>query len=159
MVEKKLFPNHPHANRELRLEMSNLFRLLKEYLAQLSFKDLNLQKRIYLMDQLRKRKRDRVFQIMMKQTQELMEGVPYKDENYHYLHFQLAAVANGFYGQQGVRKFDPHLQEKMNHLDIHYFMLKLQESCAMLNRNRILRQDYQLNLIPEMQLLLFQSPV
>ncbi|MFK7925850.1 MAG: hypothetical protein AB8H47_28130 [Bacteroidia bacterium] len=142
----------------LRLETSNLYKLLKRFLAQKAYENDDSSTALYLLTALRERKLSKSFEIEQKKLESGLAEQQQRSADYHHTQFQKEAEANGMYGQQYLRLPDPHLQAKIDHLDRYYLLIKLKESCEMRNRERILNTPYQRHLLPEIRSFLAANP-
>lgn len=148
------FPKTPAQKKRFREEFSKLFKLLKGYLAYIEFQKQPYKEDLYALEQFRERKLNKAFQTQyLALTKKLNEANQIAVDYYH-TRAELSLKANAFYGQKQVRVFDKNLQERANNLDIFYLIIKLRESCEMLNRKHVMNASYQLNLLPEITPLL-----
>ncbi len=148
-IFKKVYPSRSYHENYLRKQFSILFQLLKGYLAQVHWQNLELEKELSLFQSLEKRELDSLYQI---QEQSLLKDFKNRnrpDANHFYLQFQMQKTADSYFSKKQKRQFDAALQEKINNLDAFYLIEKLKGSCEMLNRKKIVEGNYDWNLVNE----------
>jgi len=157
-VYKKLFPKQSYHDQKMRDEMSHLFGLLKDFLAQLEFRDVEQELgNLWLLRQLRKRKAFHVFQLELNSFDRKLSKSPTQDAKYYYTQYLVSNISNQVYGQKQIRDLNQSIQQKLDYFDIYYLYIKLRESCEMLNRKQILNVQYELRMIPELLSFLEQE--
>ncbi|GAB4413318.1 MAG: hypothetical protein OHK0039_20140 [Bacteroidia bacterium] len=132
-----LYPGQVYQDKVLRTRMSQLFGLLQDYLAWLELRQRPWQRDLLALAQLRQRRADAVFVKQLHALGRKLDDQPLRDATYSFAAFELAAEANGYYGQQAVRTPDDSLTRKLFHLDAWYLAQKLKESCEWLNRRQV----------------------
>lgn len=138
MVFVRLYGTSVHfQEKKIRVLSSFLFQAVKSFLAGKELTGQVFLEDLLALAQLRKRRVEEVFSKQHKQIKRQIEQSPLRDSDYFFTSYELAREANGFYGQQHLRKLDDSLQEKMNALDAWYLSQKLKESCEMLNRQNV----------------------
>lgn len=150
-VYQAVFGKAQFDDTKLRLETSYLYQLLKRFIAQQAYEQDPFSEGLFLLSSLRERKLIRIFEIESKRLEKQLARAKVQDADYHFAQFQKESEANGMYGLQYLRRPDPHLQAKINHLDRYYLLIKLKECCEMRNRERILNTPYQLDFLPEIR--------
>lgn len=143
----QIWPDEIYQDQRIRDVISQLFRLLKQFLIiEEQHKDGRRQK-ILLLRQLKRRRLTRSFRIEAKTlSQELKQSE--QRERRHWQHsLWLAEEEDEFFGLQAVRKADNRLQEKMYALDRYYLIEKFQQACEMLNRQQIIEVTYEMPLL------------
>ena len=78
-----------------------------------------------------------------------MEGIQQHDEEFYYQKYMLSNIAERHFALQNQRKFDKHLQEAADNLDIFYYTKKMKYLCIMLDRQKYLSRAYDLHLLEE----------
>lgn len=144
-VGARIFPNETSNAQKVREQMSFLYRLLKSFLTHQELQEREYQGELFLLAQLRKRKLERAFEAEKRALKKRIDQNPYQDLTYYWNKYQVANESFEMRGQQQLRVDDRHLQEKMDHLDAWYGMMKLRESAEMLNRQRILNTTFDLS--------------
>lgn len=150
-VFKALFPDEAFHPQKLRDEFARLFRLIKGFMAIQEFESRPWEKEVFLLAQFRTRQLDKAFQTQLQSMGKKLESSELRDAHYYKTRSEIAHEANGFYGQQQVRKMDYSIQDRADHLDVYYLIHKLRESCEMLNRKHVMNADYQLHILPELK--------
>ena len=158
-VFKKVYPKRKFDPAYLRKQSSLLFKLLRSFLIFKQHQSEKISNDIALLKQYRSRKLDRLFENEFKQLKATLDEYPVPDRNYFYWKYQLAQEEDLFFGGLQTRRYDQSLQEKVDMLDHYYLLIKLQESCEMLNRSRIVEGEYSLNFMGPILEYLEQNPV
>lgn len=144
-----IFPGTTFNEQKLRLEISDLYLLIKQFLTDQAMREDGFQPELYLLTKLREKNLERIFATEVNALRKKLEQQPIRDSQFYYTQFKIAAEKNGYYGMHQQRVFDESLQQKVDFLDMYYFTIKLKETCEMLNRNTILEEKYQLRLVEE----------
>ncbi|MEM7370204.1 MAG: hypothetical protein AAF587_16470 [Bacteroidota bacterium] len=139
----------PYQEKRIRVLISQLFQHIHTYLAQVELAKYPVREDLLALAQFRKRRIEDVFGKQYKKIKRLMQESPQRDSDHYFATYELAKEANGFYGQQHLRKLDDSLQVKMDSLDAWYLGQKLKESCEMLNRQNVFSVDFQNPMIKE----------
>ncbi len=142
-VFEQLWPQESFQDQRMRDVLSQLFRLLKQFMVvEEQQRDARYQK-ILLLRQLKKRRLARSFRIEAKAlSRELAQSEQRERRDWQYS-LWLAEEEDEFFGLQAIRKADPRLQEKMYALDRYYLIEKFQQACEMLNRQQIIEEQYE----------------
>lgn len=150
VVFKKLFPNQKYEDIKVRELMSNTYKQVRDFLIYMELQSSDFKRDLALLKQFRKRKFDNLFGQQLKQLRKSVHADPLKNLEYTKREFLLAEEENQYFEDQRIRAFDESIQVKLDNLDIYYFSVKLRDTCEMLNRQRIINQQYDLNLLEEM---------
>lgn len=152
-----LYAKKPFSRQRLREVFAALFTLLKGFLAYLEYRETPYQEEVFALTQFRKRQLNKAFGTQLHLlSQQLDQDQELSAHNYK-IRSDVALEANGFYGQQQVRVFDHNLQQRADAFDVYYLIIKLRESCEMLNRKHVMNADYELHLLPELENWLAQG--
>ena len=155
LSEKKafsaIFPQQPYQHQHLKDEMSQLFKLLRGFLAQLELEVNPTQQTLLALTQLRKRSVNAVFRPQYNALSKQLNQEPLQREQHFYQRIQLMHQADLHHGQRQRRIVDNSLQVKMDHLDAFYFYHKLRGSAELLNRKNIFSEEPRLPLIDAVQ--------
>lgn len=150
-VYAHLFPGESFDPRQMGYLMNYLLKLGERFLAIERYEQEEELMNCHILDQFVDRKLDKHYNYLLKKSTKTVQGSKAKNGDlYYYQYLMGKAAANHFYSQQ-VRKFDPSLQMMSDQLDQFYFFHKLRYSCEMLNRQTIIRAEYQLNFVNEVR--------
>lgn len=138
----------------IREMLSALNKLIKEFLVLNELKKSEFYFELDLLKQYKKRDLESLYQIQLKLVKEILEKDIYKNKEYYKRAFLLASIENEHFTAKHIRALDENIQLKVDNLDYYYFSSKLKESCEMLNRQRLLNQQYQFNLFEEIENLI-----
>ncbi|MBX2874058.1 MAG: hypothetical protein KTR30_18215, partial [Saprospiraceae bacterium] len=131
--------------------MNYLLRLGERFLALQRYEQEEELIQCHTLDQFVDRKLTKHYNYLLRKATKAIEDSKSKNgESYYYQYLMGKAATNHFYSLQ-VRKFDPSLQTVSDQLDQFYFFQKLRYSCEMLNRQTIIRAEYELNFVDEVQ--------
>lgn len=135
----------------IREMLSALNKLVKDFLVFTQIKNSDFYYEIDLLKQFRKRDLENLYQIQLKLVKEILEKDKFKNKEYYKRAFLLASVENEHFTAKQIRALDENIQIKVDNLDFYYFSTKLKESCEMLNRQRMLNQQYNFHLFDEIE--------
>jgi hypothetical protein len=151
-VFKKIFPTQKFDKGLLNRTASALLQLLHDFLVQerLQHEKMQLEQQLILLEELRKLKADKDYKSSLQKyhkTQEkTAEGTSEAFLNKYKLHKELDRL----FIDKGGRQFDENLQLKNYYFDAYFVVEKLRIACDMINRNNIIRSDYQTTMIEEL---------
>lgn len=147
VVFAQIWPKEKFHDQHMRDVISQLFRLLKQFLILEEQQKDERRQKILLLRQLKKRRLKRSFRIEAKALSRALDQSEHRERKYWQHSLWLAEEEDEFFGLQAVRKADNRLQEKMYALDRYYLIEKFQQACEMLNRQRIVEVRYQMPLL------------
>jgi hypothetical protein len=141
-VYDQIWPGEAYRPDRLRNRLSQLYQHLQHYLAELALlHQPELRERLYLTE-LQRRSLPRNFEIELKAARR-RSGDPERITSEYFFHqYQLAELANSYYGLRELRIEDDNLLQKLHWLDHYYYLIVLRESCELLNRSQIMGQAY-----------------
>lgn len=143
----KLFPDTPLDEQKFREEVSMLYRQLKQFLALETLQQTRHAADLLLLRSVRERGIGNIFEIEANALEREIAAVSQPADEDYWAAYQLADERNRFFGQQQVRTADDSLQHKSDALDTYYWLVKLRESCEMLNRNQLLNTQFDAHLM------------
>lgn len=149
-IFKAAFPKRPFRDATLREHTHYLYRALKQFLIHQEIGQTELQSSIHLLRQLRRRSVMGLFDKEYKTIQKDYSKISHQQEQYHLHQLWLADEANEAFGKQQVRALDSSLPTKIHHIDVWYLLVKLRESCELLNRNNLLNTSYEIILTDDL---------
>ncbi len=157
-VFSALFPGKAFHQQRMRELMAGLYRLLRNYLAQLNWESTEYSQELAALDQYRKRGLNGVFQKELTAIRKKLSTNQQLESAHYFTQFELAKLANLHYGQQQRRVHDTSLQDKADKLDTWFLYMQLMESCEMLNRNQVMGTAYQPGILSHLEAYLADNP-
>ncbi len=142
----------PEGNPEKQLAylMNYLLKLAEKFIGQQQYESQESKVYFDILNALINRKLDKHYQFFLKKvTQTLKEGYP-TGSDYFLLQYELANIADRNFIAKDERRFDKHVQQVADNLDLFYISRKLKVTCEMINRERIFQTPYQLNHLKEL---------
>jgi hypothetical protein len=136
---------------KIREILSALLKTAKDFLIFNAAKENTFRYEIDLLKQYQKRKLDNLYLLQLKTVNTIIEADEFENKEFYRRKFLLASIENEHFTGKQVRELDQNIQIKLDNLDYYYFSLKLQESCEMLNRQRLLNQSYQFHLFDDIE--------
>ena len=145
VVFKKLYPNQPYDDKQMRYLMNYTLKAAEEFLGQQRIDNLSLKDN-YILEALVDRKLEKHSKRYFEKIADDQEGIQEKSINYYYAKYKLADTANKHFNNQDLRKDNLNLNLKLaaENLDLFYFYYKLKYSCEMLNRQKVFSTKYDL---------------
>lgn len=155
-LSKSLFPNEKTvvAKQRLREHMSDLLSLFKRFLVLQALEETPDEENLLLLRQLRKRQLNKMHKSILEKITTNHNKQPYLNEAYYEIKYGITEEAEAFFVQNNLRDQEDSLQELVQDFDTYYIAKKLKFLCEMLNRGRIIKKDYQLYGITEIESLL-----
>lgn len=147
---KKLYPKRTFDDTLIRKEISSLFKLLKQFLAQLEFDHHTSTPQLYLLRGLQSHEIDHLFQLEYSRSTKSQSSSTTQSPETFLFQYHIAAEGDLYFERQQKRGYDEALQLKTNNLDLFYLAAKLKESCEMINRQNIIQSDYQVTFLQEL---------
>lgn len=149
VVFKKLYPKQVYDDKQLKYVMNYLLKQAEQFLIQTRMESEQPLMNNFLLDALMNRKLNKHYQGYLGKMEEALELSRAKNPLYFYHKYQFASIANWHYINQNLRVYDSNLQNVSDYLDYFYFLNKLKYSCEMINRSKVLVDDYELKFIEE----------
>ncbi len=146
-VFKKLYPGKRFDEQKLRYVMTDLTRLLEEFLVQKQFSENDMLKKHLLLQSLNKRDLDKYFQWQISDAYSVQEKSPYRDSVYYERQVLLEEDSYVWTSRKDNRAIDSSLQSLVDNIDIHYLTKKLKYSCEIINRMNVLKVEYNLSFL------------
>lgn len=135
----------------IREMLSALNKIVKDFLVFNELRNSDFYYELDLLKQYKKRDLENLYQIQLKVLKDILEKDTFKNKEYYKRTFLLASEENEHFTAKHIRTLDENIQIKVDNLDFYYFSTKLKESCEMLNRQRMLNQQYQFHLFEEIE--------
>ncbi|MCX6352184.1 MAG: hypothetical protein NTX03_10015, partial [Bacteroidetes bacterium] len=133
----------------LRYVMTDLSRLLEEYLIWAEMEKHELYKKHLLLNAYDKRKLDKYFHQTLDSALELQGKQPLRDGDYFFYRHLIEENAYLHTLSRDGRSLGTSLQQAMDNLDYYYLANKLKYSCVILSRQNILQGEYNNQLVDE----------
>jgi hypothetical protein len=146
-IYKKVFPGKRYNEQTLRYVMTDLTRLLEEFLVQKQFGENETLRKHLLMQSLNQRDLDKYFLQHMNDAYSAQEKSPYRDTIYYERQALLEEDSYSWTSRKDNRAIDSSLQSLVDNIDIHYLTKKLKYSCEIINRMNVLKVQYNLSFL------------
>lgn len=146
-VFKKLYPGKRFDEQKLRYVMTDLTRLLEEFLVQKQFSENDMLKKHLLLQSLNKRDLDKYFQWQISDAYSAQEKSPYRDAIYYERQAMLEEDSYSWTSRKDNRAIDSSLQSLVDNIDIQYLTKKLKYSCEIINRMNVVKVEYNLSFL------------
>lgn len=153
-IFKVLFPKADFDEQRLRYAMTDLVKLLEDFVSYKEYETSSFYQKLQLLSALNKRNLDKYFQGTKGQAKEIQLKHPFRDSNYFYNEYMLEAESNLFFSKQANRTSDESLYMALDSLDIFYLATKLKYCCEVMNRKNVLAVEYDLLFLDEILLYL-----
>ena len=141
-----VFPGKIHDQGKLAVVFTYTYRLWEEFAAWETLQKEPEEKAIRTLKDLRERSGPH-FEKKLDQISQQLEEESHRDGRHHLLRYRLATEADRYFAEQGHYKKDFSLQAKQAHLDHFFISEKLKDACEAAIRKRILKVEYQINLL------------
>lgn len=146
-IFKKLFPGRRYNEKKLRYVMTDLTRLLEEFLVQKQFSENEMLKKHLLLQSFNKRDLDKYFQWQISDAYSVQQKSPYRDVAYYERQAMLEEDSYTWTSRKDNRAIDSSLQSLVDNIDIHYLTKKLKYSCEIINRMNVLKVEYNISFL------------
>lgn len=153
------FPKQTYDEKQLNYAMSQLLKLAERFIGLRRYEQSEgvLPQYHQLLEYI-ERDVDKNYQYIFQQANNVLEAQPRRDADYFFQRHLLAAVGDEHFARQNIRKYDPNLQAAADYLDTFYLARKLRYLCDMLDQQKFIQSDYQLNLLSEVKTILAKHP-
>lgn len=138
----KLFPKEKVDEQKLRYVMTDLTKLLEDYLSYIEFEKNDVYRRYLLLNAYDHRGLGKYFQGGLEETRELQKKQPHRDKNYYFNQHLLEESSYVHSLATRPRAISSSLQEAVDNLDYYYLSNRLRYSCAILGRQELLQEKY-----------------
>lgn len=139
LIFQAVFPGEAHGQPRLALLFTYTYRLLGQFLCAEQLEQEPPARDLLLLRGLRGRQLYQHYEKALEGARSRALEPPYRDSNWHYHQYQLAAEADYFYTLTSERRTDNSLEQKQEALDCFYLAEKLRDACEMEVRSRILK--------------------
>lgn len=138
----KLFPKEKVDEQKLRYVMTDLTKLLEDYLSYIEFEKNDIFRKYLLLNAYDRRSLGKYFQAGLDETREIQKKQPHRDKNYYFNQHLLEESAYMHSLATRPRAISTSLQEAVDNLDYYYLSNRLRYSCAILSREELLQEKY-----------------
>ena len=146
-VYKKLFPGKRFNEQVLRYVMTDLTRLLEEFLVQKQFSENETLRKHLLLQSLNQRDLDKYFLQHINDAYEVQKKSPYRDALFYERQAMLEEDSYSWTSRKDNHAIDSSLQNLVDNIDIHYLTKKLKYSCEIINRMNVLKVQYNISFL------------
>lgn len=146
----KLYPDRASEDQEIRYLMSNMLRLVEQFLGQQVYEGHHLLNRQHILEACHRRNLKKHYRHYIRQMEKQHEAFPYRDEAFYHYQYQLEGVKTEYVHRHNPRSFDSSLQSTVNSLDDYYLIVKLRLTCELINRQNIVSATYDIRLVDEL---------
>ncbi len=147
IVFKNLFPGKRYSEQKLRYVMTDLTRLLEEYLIQKQFSENEMLKKHLLLQSLNERDLDKYFLQQIGEAYSIQNKTPFRHSAYYERQAMLEEDSYSFTSRKDNRSIDSSLQSLVDNIDIHYLTKKLKYSCEIINRMNVVKVEYNISFL------------
>ncbi|MCB9265309.1 MAG: hypothetical protein H6558_09815 [Lewinellaceae bacterium] len=143
---KAVFPGREFDDKQFRYMSSNLYKLVEKFwVAERQGAEI-IRNETLLMDCLSDRQLNKSYRQSRRRMEKYMQEEKGRRSQYFFHRLQLSEVEERHFERQRLRRYDASIQQAADHLDCYYHLRKLQFACAMLDRQTIIKGDYELNI-------------
>lgn len=153
----EVFKGEPFDEAKMRYLMSDLTKLLEDYLIQVTFEKDEFQRKLMLSKALQERKIEKYFLQALEELYKLNDKEGLRDSNYYFNQYLIEELSYNHTSEKRNRSLDSSLQEVIDNLEIAYLSKSFKYYCEMLNRSNILQVQYNLKFFNEMMKYLIQG--
>lgn len=140
--------------KKLNLIFTYTLRLLEQFFIVEQLKEESYTENLLLLKNLRNKEQFAYWDKKMKRFRTSILEETVKDSRYYLGQYSLANEADEYHAHQAKHQQDQNIQEKQNSLDVFFISEKLRDACEMLVRNRLLKVDYSIQLLSQVEELL-----
>ncbi len=138
--------------------MSDLLKLVEEFLVQEQLNQHPIQKGIYLLDTYTNWELEKPFQSSLRALRKIQSKPVSLDHQYYFDEFMLHARENVFFDRQKKHVYNNSLQKAVDYLDLFFLSEKLRYCCEIVNRQNVMVSNYELRLMNEIFIYLQKNP-
>lgn len=142
-----LFPTQAYKDQEIRYVLSNVFKLVEQFLVWKVVTEQPKEQKLTLLAFYEEHNLDKHFEATRRNLLTLQQKTSIHDSNYFYTNFKIAEKSTAFLSTRKKAKPNAGIQELIYELDTFYLTQLLIYSCEIVNRSKILgNQQYDLPL-------------
>lgn len=141
-----VFPGQPYDDKQFRYLSSNLYQLAEQFWIAERQGLETLRNETLLMDCLSQRNLEKEYRQTRRRMERHIKKKEARNSEYFLQQLQWAEVEESHFERQRIRQYDESIQRVADNLDRYYHLRRLQFSCGMLDRQTIIKGDYELNI-------------
>ena len=153
-----VFPNKSYDRKHLNYLMNFLLKVIEQFMAIQKYEQRPFQQAIDLLECFLNPKLSKHYQYQYRKIKNSVDQQKILSTSLLWAKFRLAEIAELHFQTQAKRSHDHRLQELADTLDQYYLVKKLQYGCEMLNREKMITQNYDYHLLDEVVAFLRQAP-
>ena len=151
---KYVFQNDVFEDVRVRELMAALNKMLRDYIVIENIKAKDFYYELELLKFYKDKELQSHYDLQLKSIKKILKKDKFKNIENFRRKYLLADIENEHFTKKHIRALDENVQLKLDNLDFLYFSTKLKESCEMLNRQRLLNQQYNFNMFEEIETLI-----
>lgn len=152
------FPHTPYDEKELGYWMSDLVKLLEQFIVVEETFQQPAEQFPHLFKFYLRWNLEKPFLKTLRDATAYLESLSRQDTEYYYNELIIKEQEMAFFDKQKKHTHHQSLTEAVESLDIYYLTRKLQYSCEMLNRQNMLSSEYELKMVEEILQYLDKAP-
>ena len=157
VIFKVIFPKKEYDEKRLSYLMNYLLELAEKFIGWKLIESQSTVLELNTLSAFADRKLHKHYQQKFRKTSLKIKDEKISDQPFYLNQFMLADIASKEFDNRMVRTFNGHLQNVTNHLDHFYFLNKLKYCCAIIDRQQVLADKYELNFVDELKNYLLQQ--
>ena len=158
-VYQSIFPKKAYNEKEMNYLMSFLLKLSEKFIGLRYYEQQSVQSAYHQLNAFMDRNLEKHYNNQLRKVKTALDILPYRDNEYYLHQYLIAYTENQYFQQLRQRKFDPHLQDAANALELFFMATKLQLTCEMMDREKILAARYQHGTIDEVLAYIEKHPL
>lgn len=148
-IYQSLFPKDKYKDSRLRNIMSDLTKLVEQFIIWEELNNQSLLQTQHLLKVAKERDIDKYYEPSLKKWAQMQRDYPYRDVLYYFNQHQLQEERYEFTTRKDNRAMEQSLQQLTDNLDIYYLSKKLKYCCEMINRTNVFSEQYEMGLFDE----------
>ena len=157
-VYSMVFPDKTYDRKHLNYLMNFLLKVIEQFMTIQKYKQRPLHKELDLLECFLNPKLAKHYQYQYRKIKNTIDQQQMLSTSLLWARFRLAEIAELHFQTQAKRSHDHRLQELADTLDQYYVVKKLQYGCEMLNREKMISQNYDYPLLDEVVAFLRKEP-
>ncbi len=149
-VHHYIFDGQPYKDPQINNVISDLLRLLYQFLAHLHYEHKVAVQKSFLLEELLEREIHHDFDRVAKAYLRVQEKSAFRNYEFFLEEYQRFDKLDRFFFTKGIRSYDENLQAKNDTLDLFYFSNKFRIACDMVSRNIVTNAQYQCHFLEEL---------
>lgn len=141
-----VFPGAPYDDKQFRYLASNLYKLVEQFWVAEQQQQETLRNETLLMDCLSERQLVKGFRQSHRRMEQYIRQEKARNSQYFLQELQWAEARERHFERQRLRQYDASIQKAADMLDRYYYLRRLRFACGMLDRQTIIKGDYDLNI-------------